>query len=96
MEFTIRERGAGKKEFYRERKAKEMNITEELRMMLDEKDVKWDEIADHENLMIGTRWKDSAGNFVTVFAYEYCPHMKTFADCFWQPTPRQIVEATLK
>lgn len=77
------------------RKGKEMTITEELRTMLDDRGIKWDEIVDHENLMVGTRWKDSRGNFVTVFAYAYCPNVKTFADFFWQPTPKEAVEATL-
>ena len=77
------------------RKGKEMTITEELRTMLDNQGVKWDEIIDNENLMIGTRWKDSAGYFVTAFAYADCQHIKTFTDFFWQPTPKQAVEATL-
>ena len=72
-----------------------MTITEELRTMLDNQGVKWDEIIDNENLMIGTRWKDSAGYFVTAFAYADCQHIKTFTDFFWQPTPKQAVEATL-
>ena len=77
------------------RKGKEMSITEELRTMLDDNGIKWDEIIDNENLMVGTRWKDSAGYFVTAFAYADCPHIKTFTDFFWQPTPKQAVESTL-
>lgn len=72
-----------------------MNITEELRTMLDNRGIKWDEIIDHENLMIGTRWKDRRGYFVIASAYADCPHIKTFTDFYWQPTPKEAVEATL-
>ena len=68
-----------------------MTATDELRRMLDERGVEWDELQSHEGGKM-TRWRDSTGRFVTA----YDEGMVTFFDDFyWQPTPQQAIEATL-
>lgn len=68
-----------------------MSVTEELRHMLDERGVKWDELQSYEGGKM-TRWRDSMGRYVTA----YDEGMVTFFDDFyWQPTVRQAVDATL-
>ena len=68
-----------------------MSVTDELRRMLDERGVKWDELQSYEGGKM-TRWRDSMGRYVTA----YDEGMVTFFDDFyWQPTPQQAVDATL-
>ena len=68
-----------------------MSATDELRRLLDERGVEWDELQSHEGGKM-TRWRDSTGRFVTA----YDEGMVTFFDDFyWQPTPEQAIEATL-
>ena len=75
MEFTIEER----------------NVTDELRRMLDDRGVEWDELKSHDGGKL-TRWRDSMGRFVTAYDEGMVPF---FDDFYWQPTPKQAINATL-
>ena len=68
-----------------------MTATEELRRMLDERGVEWDELQDCEGGKM-TRWRDSMGRYVTA-----CDDgvVTFFADFYWGPTPQQAIDATL-
>lgn len=73
----------------------ERSKTEQLRKLLDDRGVKWDEMPGYEDgrsEITATRWRDGEGGFVTMCITE--PQGAVY-DFFWLPTPEQAVEATL-
>ena len=68
-----------------------MTATDELRRMLDERGVEWDELSNKEGDRI-TRWKDANGRYVSALD---CGETQYFADFYWGPTAQQAIEATL-
>ena len=68
-----------------------VSATEELRRMLDERGVKWDELQSYEGGKM-TRWRDGTGRYVTAYDDGV---VEFFSDFYWQPTPQQAIDATL-
>lgn len=68
-----------------------MTATDELRRMLDERGVEWDELSNEDGDRI-TRWKDANGRYVSALD---CGETRYLADFYWGPTPQQAIEATL-
>ena len=68
-----------------------MTLTDELRRMLDERGVEWDELPNEEGGRF-TRWKDANGRYVSALD---CDETQYFIDFYWGPTPQQAVDATL-
>lgn len=68
-----------------------MSATDELRRMLDERWVAWDELQDCEGGEM-TRGRDIMGRYVTAYDDGV---VTFFADFYWGPTPQQAIDATL-
>lgn len=68
-----------------------MTATDELRRLLDERGVEWDELQSYEGGEM-TRWRDSMGRYVTAYDDGI---VAFFDDFYWQPTARQAIDATL-
>lgn len=68
-----------------------MSVTDELRCILDERGVKWDELQSYDGGKM-TRWRDSLGRYVTAYDDGV---VKFIADFYWQPTAQQAIDATL-
>lgn len=69
-----------------------MDVTDELRRMLDERGVEWYELQSVERCYRITRWKDEFDRYVSALD---SGGTKYFLDFYWGPTPQQAVEATL-
>lgn len=69
-----------------------MSVTEELRGMLDDLGVEWEEIQSMDRGHRITRWKDELGRYVSALD---SGGTKYFIDFYWGPTPQQAIEATL-
>lgn len=68
-----------------------VSATDELRRLLDERGVKWDELQSYEGGKM-TRWRDGTGRYVTAYDDGV---VEFFSDFYWQPTPQQAIDATL-
>ena len=68
-----------------------MTATDELRRLLDERGVEWDELQSYEGGEM-TRWRDSMGRYVTAYDDGI---VAFFDDFYWHPTARQAIDATL-
>lgn len=69
-----------------------MIATDELRRLLDDRGVEWDELQSSERGYRITRWKDELGRYVSALD---SGGTKYFLDFYWGPTPQQAVDATL-